>query len=136
MTLRFDAGRIREVLPHGGEWRLLESAEFEEGTARARVRLAGWGERLALPHLFLVEALAQLSGLALAAGTAGPAGAPEGGYLAALEGFELGAPPGPGATVTLESRLEAAFATVARFAVVARAGDAEVLRGALTIATR
>jgi hypothetical protein len=139
VTARFDAARIREILPHGDGWRLLQSAEFDDGAARSHVRLSGWGARLAVPHLYLVEALTQLSGLALAADPADPADparAPATGYLAALEGFKLGAAPPPGAIVDLESRLASRFGPVARFDVVARAGGVEILHGSLTISTR
>ena len=61
---------IRVVLPHRGRMLLLTGAEIDEesslGVARLEIGPGSWCATLTCPHLYVIEALAQLAGVTLA----------------------------------------------------------------------
>jgi len=128
--------RIRGVLPHRDRMLLVRRAALDDERPRGRATLAleegAWGAELLCPHLYLVEALAQLAGLALAA--AAGEGGPAVGYLAEVPEMRFDAPLRPGDEVDLEADLEISFGPLARFLVSARRGGSPLLSGTVTIA--
>jgi 3-hydroxyacyl-[acyl-carrier-protein] dehydratase len=83
-----------------------------------------------VPGVIIIEALAQLAGIALM----DPAGAPLRGYLAEVEKMRFLRLVRPDETIELAARLEAAFGQFARFAVSATVGGEVAARGVLTLA--
>ena len=83
-----------------------------------------------VPGVIIIEALAQLAGIALM----DPAGAPLRGYLAEVEKMRFLRLVRPDETIELTARLEAAFGQFARFAVSATVGGEVAARGVLTLA--
>ncbi len=83
-----------------------------------------------VPGVILIEALAQLAGIALM----DPAGAPLRGYLAEVEKMRFLRLVRPDETIELAARLEEAFGQFARFAVTAAVDGEVAARGVITLA--
>ncbi len=83
-----------------------------------------------LPGVILVEALAQLAGIALM----DPAGSPLRGYLAEVEKMRFLRLVRPDESIELEAKLEAAFGQFAKFAVSATVEGEVAARGLITLA--
>ena len=83
-----------------------------------------------VPGVILVEALAQLAGIALM----DPAGSPLRGYLAEVEKMRFLRLVRPDESIALEAQLEEAFGQFARFAVSATADGEVAARGVITLA--
>ena len=129
---------IRVVLPHRRGMLLLAAAEIdtdaESGTSRLVIGESAWCVGLACPHLFLAEAVAQLSGVTLAWLAVDRPDAGALGYFAEIPEMRLGAAPMDGDIIDLHVRQEIAFGPLARFEVRATRGREEVLTGSVTIA--
>lgn len=89
------------------------------------------GEPL-VPGVILVEALAQLAGLALI----GREGEPVSGYLAEVGSTRFYRLIRPGEEIRLEASVDAAFGDYARFDVRAFVGEEKAAEGQLTVARR
>lgn len=140
---RLGAAEIEAILPHRGRMRLIAAAEVDADAAAARSELTpgpdAWSAGFAVPHLFLVEAMAQLAGVAVAAGAGPEAGSADAGarmgYLAEIAEVSMSEPPIPhGVPVRLEARREAAFGTAHLFTVRATADGAVLVEGRLVLA--
>ena len=83
-----------------------------------------------VPGVILVEALAQLAGIALM----DPAGSPLRGYLAEVEKMRFLRLVRPDESIALEAQLEEAFGQFARFAVRATVDGEIAARGLITLA--
>ncbi len=83
-----------------------------------------------VPGVILVEALAQLAGIALM----DPAGSPLRGYLAEVEKMRFLRLVRPDESIALEAKLEEAFGQFARFAVTATVKGEVATRGVITLA--
>lgn len=89
------------------------------------------GEPL-LPGVILIEALAQLAGLALA----GKDGVPLRGYLAEVTRMRFHRPIRPGEAIALEAELEQAFGSYAKFAATASVGGELAAEGVIVLARK
>ena len=89
------------------------------------------GEPL-VPGVVIVEALAQLAGIALM----GEEGTPIHGYLAEAGPVRFLRTVSPDETIRLEAEIEQAFGAFVRFAVGASVGDEPVAKGRITVARR
>ncbi len=138
MSRFLDEDAVRTILPHREEMLLCRTATVDgEGGGRADLDLTAeqWGARLHCPHLFLVEALAQLCGLALAGHRSSEECGPSRGYLAEAGELEFTGAVVAGTTVGLSVESEISFGPLHRYLVTARCGGEVLVRGCLTVAT-
>lgn len=132
MAVTLDGEAIRGILPHRGASLLIDSAVVNGDTARATIRAGDKVQSMAIPQLLFVEALAQLAGVALAAGR-GRAAAAAAGFVAELVGFTFGEVPASGAEVALVAEVALRFGALSRFDVAASVAGKEFVRGSLTL---
>ena len=136
--IEWDEARIRGVLPHRGRMLLVRAASLADDTPRGRATIeipaGSWVAELCCPHLYVVEALAQLAGLALAAARREAGAGPALGVLAEIPDVRLGAEPRAGDEVRLEADLGISFWPLTRFEVAARRREEDVVSGTLTVA--
>ena len=138
MKTTLDQDAVRTILPHRGVMLLCRTATVDgEGGATAELSIDGesWAERLSCPHLYLVEALAQLCGLALAGMRLAEGIGPSRGYLAEANEVEFSGIPAPGATVEMGVEKVISFGPLHRFEVTAQCAGEILVRGCLTVAT-
>ena len=117
---RLSRSEIERLLPHRGAALFLLSAEIDGGRAVGEARWSREHPHIAghfpglpvVPGIFLIEAVAQLAGVAIAAGR--PAANAEVGVLAAVRRCLLHRPTRPETTVRLEIALHAPFGGLAR----------------------
>ena len=129
---------VRTILPHRDVMLLCRTATVDgEGGATAEfpIEPESWADRLSCPHLYLVEALAQLCGLALAGTRLAEGIGPSRGYLAEASEIEFSGSLTPGSTAGLVVSREISFGPLHRFEVTAGRGDEVLVKGVLTVAT-
>ncbi len=138
MKTTLDQDAIRNILPHRDVMLLCRTATVDgEGGASAELSLDDetWVRRLSCPHLYLVEALAQLCGLALAGMRLAEGIGPSRGYLAEANEVEFSGTPAIGATVGMDVEKVISFGPLHRFQVTAECAGEVLVRGSLTVAT-
>jgi len=138
MSRFLDEAAVRAILPHREEMLLCRTATVDgEGGGHAELPISAefWGGHLRCPHLYLVEALAQLCGLALAGMHLGESIGPSRGYLAEAGEVEFAGSVSAGTTVSLTVTSEISFGPLHRYLVTARCEGEVLLRGCLTVAT-
>lgn len=138
VSIPLDEDAVRNILPHREEMLLCRTATVDGeggGTAELAITAEQWGGRLHCPHLFLVEALAQLCGLALAGARRAEGIGPSRGYLAEAGEMEFVGAVLAGTTVSLIAASEISFGPLHRYRVTAECAGEVLVRGCLTVAT-
>ena len=138
MNISLDEKAVRTILPHRYEMLVCRSATVDgEGGGTALLSIASefWGHRLTCPHLYLVEALAQLCGLALAGTRLAEGIGPSRGYLAEAAELEFAGSVQGGTTVELTATSEISFGALHRYRVTAECNNEALVKGILTVAT-
>jgi len=133
-----DQDAVRTILPHRGAMLLCRTATVDgEGGAVAELSIDEecWVDRLSCPHLYLVEALAQLCGLALAGLRLEDGIGPGRGYLAEAAELEFSGTPASGMSLALTVTREISFGSLHRYRVLAECAGGVRVRGFLTVAT-
>lgn len=100
--------------------------------AEHRIFVGHLPEEPLVPGVVIIEALAQIAGIALT----GEQGAPIRGYLAEAGPVRFLRTVSPDEVIRLEAEVEQAFGAFVRFAVAASVGDEAVAKGRITVARR
>jgi 3-hydroxyacyl-[acyl-carrier-protein] dehydratase len=140
---KLEADDLRDVLPHRPPFLLLDRVtHLEPGVYAAGIRnvsvaepwFAGhFPDSFVLPGVLVIESLAQLAGVVLAAPDAiGARGSR--GYLASVRAFKFVQPVRPGDQLLLEAHAGASVNGITDFTVSARAGEHVVATGRIAIA--
>ena len=138
MSMPLDEAAVRTILPHREEMLICRTATVDGGgggSAELTIDPESWGGRLHLPHLYLLEALAQLCGLALAGTRLADGIGPSRGYLAEAGELEFCGRVPTGTTILLSAVSEISFGPLHRYRVNATCQGEVLINGCLTVAT-
>lgn len=144
MATEIDCDAIRRLLPHSWPFLLVDRVTaMEPGKSATGVKCVSQGEphfaghfpnRSIMPGVLIVEALAQLAGVLMAASSTGDDGALGRGFLASLNRFKFHAPVVPGDRLVLKVERSGGFAGLHEFKASAHVEDRLVAGGNLVIA--
>ena len=139
-----DCDAVRRLLPHSWPFLLVDRATIvEPGTVATGVKCVSQGEphfaghfpaRSIMPGVLIVESLAQLAGILLAASSTDGDGTLGRGFLASVNRFKFHAPVVPGDRLVLKVERAGGFAGLHEFKTSAHVEDRLVAGGNLVIA--